>query len=84
MTSIFNIKNIKAYVVFALTLCITMLPFTTNAFDISTYAESSKMATGHWAKISVTEDGMYMLSNSALRGMGFSDPSKVHIYGYEP
>lgn len=82
MTSIFNIKNIKAYAVIALTLCITMLPVTINALDISTYAESSKMATGHWAKISVTEDGIYMLSNSALRGMGFSDPSKVHIYGY--
>lgn len=82
MTSIFNIKYIKAYVVSALALCITMLPFTTNAFDISTYAESSKLATGRWAKISVTEDGIYMLSNSALRGMGFSDPSKVHIYGY--
>mgnify|MGYP003292716459 CR=1 FL=1 len=59
MTSIFNIKYIKAYVVSALALCISMLPFTTNAFDISTYAESSKLATGRWAKISVTEDGIY-------------------------
>lgn len=82
MTLLYDIKNIKSYVVGIIALCILMLPTAARAFDLSTYAESSRLSTGRWAKISVTEDGIYMLSNSALRKMGFSDPSKVHIYGY--
>lgn len=49
---------------------------------MSTYADNSRMSTGRWAKISVTDDGIYLLSNAQMRRMGFNDPSKVHIYGY--
>ena len=46
------------------------------------YAAHSKLQSGRWVKISITADGMYRLTRSALRNMGFSDPSKVHLYGY--
>ncbi|MBQ9524921.1 MAG: type IX secretion system sortase PorU [Bacteroidaceae bacterium] len=46
------------------------------------YADHSKLQQGRWVKISITTDGMYRLTRSALKNMGFSNPSKVHLYGY--
>ena len=46
------------------------------------YAAHSKLQNGRWVKISITSDGMYRLTRSALKNMGFSNPSKVHLYGY--
>ena len=48
----------------------------------SRYAEHSVLSTGTWVKISITEDGIYSLTRSSLRKMGFSNPDKVHLYGY--
>jgi hypothetical protein len=44
-------------------------------------ATESKLATGTWKKISVTESGMYKLTYSDIVKMGI-DPEKVQIYGY--
>ena len=46
------------------------------------YAAHSKLQSGRWVKISIKEDGMYRLTRSALKNMGFSNPAKVHLYGY--
>ena len=46
------------------------------------YAAHSKLQSGRWVKISITNDGMYRLTRSALKNMGFSNPAKVHLYGY--
>ena len=46
------------------------------------YAPHSKLQQGRWVKISITSDGIYRLTRSALRDMGFSNPAKVHLYGY--
>ncbi len=46
-----------------------------------TYAPNSKLASGKWKKISVTESGMYKLTYSDIKNMGI-DPAKVQIYGY--
>lgn len=48
----------------------------------SRYANNSRLREGRWVKISITEDGMYRLSATALRNMGFSNPQNVHLYGY--
>ena len=53
-----------------------------SAFDLSTYAENSVLSEGTWVKIAVNETGMYALTSSELRSMGFSDPAKVRVYGY--
>ncbi len=49
---------------------------------VSRYADKSVLATGRWVKIGVQTDGVYCLTTSALQKMGFSDPSKVRLYGY--
>ena len=52
-----------------------------GAFDASRYATQSKLSTGKWVKISIPETGVYELTDAELLQMGFSDPSKVRIYG---
>ena len=46
------------------------------------YAKRSVLAEGKWVKISITDDGMYRLTRSALKKMGFSNPDNVRLYGY--
>lgn len=46
------------------------------------YASESVLKQGDWAKIRVPSTGLYNLSDQFLRGIGFSNPAKVKIYGY--
>ena len=46
------------------------------------YAEHSVLQSGTWAKIRIPESGIYQMSNTLIRSCGFSDISKVKIYGY--
>lgn len=46
------------------------------------YAQHSVLSSGRWAKIRVGETGYYELTSDVIRRAGFSDLSKVHIYGY--
>lgn len=46
------------------------------------YADHSVLREGKWVKIYVTQDGIYSLTRSRLRRMGFSNPDKVRLYGY--
>ena len=46
------------------------------------YAEHSVLASGNWAKIRVPESGIYQLTESLVKQAGFSDVSKVKVYGY--
>jgi len=47
----------------------------------SRYAEHSVLAEGKWVKIRVKEAGVYQLTSSQLRSMGFSNPDRVRLYG---
>lgn len=46
------------------------------------YADHSVLATGKWVKIRVPADGVYQLTSSLAQQAGFSDLSRVKIYGY--
>ena len=65
--------------------CVAVLAFFcasfANAFNVSHYATTSKLASGKWVKISIPENGMYEITYDELRAMGFNDPSKVILYG---
>lgn len=47
-----------------------------------TYADHSVLASGTWAKIRVSETGIYQLTESVIKNAGFKDINKVKIYGY--
>ena len=55
---------------------------TRAADDGSRYADHSVLASGSWAKIRIPESGFYQLTDALVKKAGFSDPSKVRIYGY--
>ena len=58
-------------------------PAQTSATDAATrYASHSVLATGRWAKIRVPATGVYQLTDALIRQAGFSDLSKVKVYGY--
>lgn len=80
-----NIKYFKTYVLAILTLLLSpALPYSPYVYAKApeAYASSSRLASGKWVKIKVTETGIQTLTTSRLRQLGFSDPSKVKVYGY--
>ncbi len=46
------------------------------------YTDNSVLSKGNWVKIQIEQDGIYKLTYSELKKMGFDDPSKVSVYGY--
>lgn len=52
------------------------------ALPQSYYTGNSLLSSGKWVKVKVTTTGMQEIPFESLRAMGFSDPSKVAVYGY--
>lgn len=46
------------------------------------YADNSVLRSGQWAKIRVPNSGVYQITDALISRAGFSNPSKVKIYGY--
>lgn len=61
-------KSIFLSIIFLLALC-------HNA------AASAPLADGRWAKVGVDTTGIFEISYERLRELGFSDPSRVAVYG---
>lgn len=53
-----------------------------QAFCVIKFKEESLLSEGKWVKIRVAETGVCKLTSSDLKEMGFSDLSKVKVYGY--
>lgn len=54
----------------------------TRAAEQPTYAENSVLREGKWAKIKISSTGIQRLTADVIRQAGFTDLSKVRIYGY--
>ena len=67
-------------------LCLLVMAncaLTANALSKSFYAETSKLASGKWVKIAVTESGIYQITADDIRNWGLgSDLSQIHVFGY--
>ena len=71
---------VRMVVPFMVLACCT---FTIQALDKSYYAETSKLATGQWVKVSVRESGIYQITVDDIRKYGLgSDLSQIHVFGY--
>lgn len=64
-------------------MCLMFLGSTTAVAqgNAERYTRKSVLSEGKWVKISVDHAGVYQLTNSALRNMGFSNPDQVRLYG---
>lgn len=64
-------------------VAVSLCTLCSQAVDASHFATQSRLAKpGKWVKISCPEPGMQEISYQTLREWGFSDPSKVHLYGF--
>ncbi|MDE5790015.1 MAG: hypothetical protein K2H96_02135 [Muribaculaceae bacterium] len=52
-----------------------------KASEIYPFQPSSRLSSGTWVKVRIPETGIYEISYSELREMGFANPSKVGVYG---
>lgn len=68
------------YIQYAL-LIVAMLQCLASA-HAATYAESSVLSTGKWVKVKVDDTGLYQITASTLSSWGFSDITKVKVFGY--
>ena len=60
-----------------------MLLVTLSAWsdDVDRYASNSVLSSGTWVKIRISEPGVYQLTTSDLKNMGFTNPNNVKLYG---
>ncbi len=63
-------------------LVLLLLPTAGQAQSTDRYASHSVLADGRWVKVSVPSSGIYQLTDKLLREAGFTDPSRVKVYGY--
>ncbi|WP_321425629.1 type IX secretion system sortase PorU [uncultured Bacteroides sp.] len=67
---------------FKLTLEKIAVKLKRTSSNLHTSTSNSKMATGKWVKIRVSESGVYKITNAELSQMGFTNPAKVRLCGY--
>ncbi len=77
-------KNFYSFRIYFLVITAMLLAAAgrVSALPLSTYAEASVLSTGSFVKVAVDDDGLYMIPAATLRSWGFSDPSKVLVFGY--
>lgn len=63
-------------------VCAFVLPAFARALPVSHYAASSRLASGKWVRVRVDKTGVQLITDAQLKNLGFSDPSKVNVYGY--
>jgi len=51
-------------------------------FAASNYASTSKLSTGTWVKIAVSESGIYQITSDDASSWGLGDVSSLHVFGY--
>lgn len=54
-----------------------------RALQASDWPGRSPLASGQWVRVITSAEGIYQLSHERLREMGFSDPSRVRVWGVD-
>ncbi len=63
-------------------LLLLMVCSSAHGFDMSHYADTSRLATGKWVKVAVNESGIYQITASDASKWGLGDLSRVRVFGY--
>lgn len=72
--------NIKSALAASTMLLLTIV--TAAGHDASYYAAHSRLASGRWVKVKVTDTGMQQIDDATLAALGFARPDEVKVYGY--
>lgn len=54
----------------------------TTLAEGNNYTTTSLLSSGKWVKIRVKDEGVYQFNSNSLKSMGFNNPDKVRLYGY--
>lgn len=65
----------------ALLVSVLMLSLSAQALPTSVFKSNSKLSSGKWVKIAIPQDGVYQITANELQSMGFTDITKVGVYG---
>ena len=57
-------------------------PSAALALPAEHYTANSALSQGRWMKVRIDNDGLYRIPVSTLRSWGFSDLSRVRVFGY--
>ena len=73
----------KTRAIIGLILLFTIISTSNNTLALPTiqFSSTSKLASGKWVKIQVSETGIHEISAKQLTEMGFTDINKVKIFG---
>lgn len=74
-------KALKKLSIILLTGSGLLSPAIALALPADHYAASSVLSEGRWARVKISGNGMHIITDAELRKLGFTDPSKVHVYG---
>lgn len=77
-----SLSNIKTPLRALSAVILMAVALAAQAFAPDFYTSQSVLANCRWVKIAVEESGLHMIPVATLRSWGFSDPSRVRIYGY--
>lgn len=82
MNRFYNISRLNIAISILLILTASILgTVKAHALPADHYAANSVLSEGRWMKVRINETGMQLISNADLKALGFSDPSKVNVYG---
>src|SRR5690554_5910582 len=74
-------KENKVYLLKKIQLRQVSQPLKSAHLKLNNWQENSVLSTGKWIKISTSDKGIYKIPYSRLSFWGFSDPSRVNIFG---
>lgn len=76
------LKDGKIYLLKKFGIKITEQTETKSLMTPFAWKSGSMLASGKWVKIKTSRKGIYRIPFEKLSSLGFSDPSKVNVYGY--
>ncbi len=76
------LKDGKIYLLKKFGIKITEQTETKSLMTPFAWKSGSMLASGKWLKIKTSRKGIYRIPFEKLSSLGFSDPSKVNVYGY--
>ncbi len=53
-----------------------------SARELSEYASSSVLSKGNWVRVKISETGIHKITKSDISAWGFTDLSKIRVFGY--
>lgn len=65
-------------------VCLAGISLGASAYPLSYYKNQSVLAEGKWVKVAIEGEGIFQVTYDDLQAWGFSDPSKVTVWGYSP